>query len=243
MMRAIWKALSAGALAVAFTGSGAFATTLHTFDFDNKSNWDISAKTYTESVDGTTYVFDPVQRQNSNNCFDGSCYIETNQGSPSYLTTSPAGGLFDVVSLYFNYQGRRAETIFGGSLLGASRTPITLSDGTAYAPAGGFTIYLASDLSAAFTGKLEQNTGYFITFDRDQFDGIDSFFTQGNNSKQLRIDCVTISTNGTNITDAQSQLGNCAPSQPQVVPLPAAAWFLIAGLGGLAAVARKKRAA
>ena len=32
-------------------------------------------------------------------------------------------------------------------------------------------------------------------------------------------------------------------STPNVIPLPAAGWLLIAGLGGLAAVKRRKRAA
>jgi hypothetical protein len=112
--------------------------------------------------------------------------------------------------------------------------------GSSYDGTGDFRIYKASDTSSVFTGVLEQQTGYFVVFN-DLFDGITKFTWDAVDNKQIRVDCVSISPDGANIS--ASDLGNCEASTPNVIPLPAAGWLLIAGLGGLAAVKRRKRAA
>jgi hypothetical protein len=113
--------------------------------------------------------------------------------------------------------------------------------GSSYDGTGDFRIYLASDTSTLYTGALMQQVGYFVVFN-DLFDDITKFTWDAVDNKQIRIDCVSISPDGANI--AAADLGNCeASTPPPVIPLPAAGWLLIAGVGGLAALKRKKRAA
>jgi hypothetical protein len=116
----------------------------------------------------------------------------------------------------------------------------TFTVGTVNADDGWFAIFANS-----FTINVGQRSGQV-----GSFDNIQMWSWNASDVANTRIDCVTISktANGDNIdassaSSARSALSSCAPTPPEVIPLPAAGWLLLAGVGGLAAMRGRKKAA
>ncbi|MGI1661248.1 VPLPA-CTERM sorting domain-containing protein [Palleronia sp. KMU-117] len=234
----------------------ASAATIYTHDFDDPPPAVTNGDTVYKK-DG--YTYSPLNFNSSDACYTigdapgdtKRCFLEVRNGEATNVVQDDKDP-FDLLSFHFNFQGDNSNA--GGpnaqpainrldlfSMIGEAVGPTTnISLGSAYDGTGAFKIYLASDTSAVFTGALVKQTGYFVVFN-DWFDGITKFTWDAVDNKQIRIDCVSISPDGANIS--ASDLGECAPSSTPVIPLPAAGWLLIAGIGGLAAVKKRKRAA
>ncbi len=225
----------ASAVVVGMAGAASAAVITH--DFDDANNGQHSYQ-----KDGYTYT--PMNFNSASSCYtavvvgpgNGNCFLETTNGTPTDLTED-TGAAFDLLSFYFNFQGTAPNTL---DLFADGVKTTTIALGTSYSGAGDFKIYKEDDFTTAFTGALKKQKGYFVLFNNDLFDGIKKFTWEAAENKQIRVDCVSIGTGGSNIT--ASELGACAPTTPpNVVPLPAGAILMLTALGGLG-FARKRKA-
>ncbi len=225
------------------------AATIITHDFDDASNGQSS---YTK--DGYTYA--PTNYNSSSSCYtavvvgpgNGSCFLEVTNGTPTSLTRS--SNAFDLLAFYFNFQGTAPNTLdlygFTSGILNVPDTTTpnwsvttTIALGSSYDGTGDFTIYEEDDFITAYTSDLKKGDGYFALFNSNFFDGVTQFVWEAAENKQIRVDCVSTSTDGANIT--ASQLGGCTGATTAPVPLPAAGFLLIGALGGLGVAVRRRR--
>jgi hypothetical protein len=224
------KIMAAATLSL-FAGMANAATIV--FDFEDANNGD-------STYQSQGYTFDPVNLNSSQACADDGanpkhCFLEVTQGDPTTLTNDNEN-TFDLLAFHINFQGAGAQEDNVMALYGEGGTPSTeIEIGQIYDGSGAFSVYLASDLSQVTTA-LEQQTSYWIIINDDYFDGVAAFTWNASDGANNRVDCVFISDGGDNI--GISDVGGCATSTPEV-PLPAAGWLLVGGLGGLAFMRRR----
>lgn len=197
------------------------------------------------------YSFTPNSGTNGN-CpvaADSPCLKELTQGEITTMTKT-GGGLFDLLGFDFvlvgsgnnnNNQNNTSSMIVTGHFDPAVSFEIKLGDAL-----GTFTNYILTTVTGVSTGNVTFNEGYRVSFLNGLFDGVGSvdFKTvetvvcEAGGKKK----CVA----GTSGGNAQARIDNIVvpdPVEPPPVPVPAAGWMLIAGLGSLAAMRRRRNAA
>jgi hypothetical protein len=197
------------------------------------------------------YSFTPNSGTNGN-CpvpTDAPCLKELTQGEITTMTQT-AGGLFDLLGFDFvlvgsgnnpNNPNNTSSMIVTGHLNPAVSFEIKLGDAL-----GTFTNYILTTVSGVSTGNVTFNQGYRVSFLNGLFDGVgmvefttvETIVCDPGSKKK----CVP----GTSGGNAQARIDNIVvpdPVEPPPVPVPAAGWMLVAGLGGLAALRRRRTAA
>jgi hypothetical protein len=178
---------------------------------------------------------------NSGQCEAGDCTLESGQGNLPSITRSDSV-LFDFNRFWFSMQGIGGHPGQVNSLyvegfdkdgISVKKLTFTLGD-----PLGVFTDYsIAFKLgeggtgtndvdckgSPAVVGEICKSVGYAVT--------LGSLFD--------KLSKVTFSST----TTANVRLDGFELQRLSAVPLPAAGWLMLAGLGGLAALRRKRKAA
>lgn len=230
-MKIMGAALVAATLAF---GSAASASVM-TFDFDDANNGQKSYSKYNFTFDPTNFnsgqCFQPVDNGN------GSCFHEVKNGDPTFLTED-SGSSYDLLSFFFNLEGKggTAPNTQYFEVVGDNGKTVRFDFLQDYTTVAGVSIFEysydkktgAQSLSSP-VGKLSKNTDYFVLFD-NIFDGVKQISFDPSETAQVRIDCVSVSTDGSNQT--KDGLTSCKPTLAPV-PLPASAMLLIGGIGGL----------
>lgn len=227
--------LAAAGLALSLGGAQA-ATVTQLIHFDDAKN---GAKTYT-TADGNFY-FDPTNFQSSSLCADtteaqgnGSCLIEGKNGTLPTMTRKTGDKTFSLDAFYFLLTGK-----------GTGNT-LTFSDGVKSQD-----LKLNTDYSfvtkydgGGAAGKLMKDTGYWVDVTAlTGFKSITSIMFSASTDAQIRLDCVVTSFDGTTTEPRSGFKDGCGlPDQPAPVPLPASALLLLGGVGGFAALRRRKKA-
>lgn len=184
------------------------------------------------------YIFSPSNLQSSLQCFDGNCVQEFQNGEIGEFTRSDSGE-FDFLGFYFSLQGRggtdddlnflTVEAENDGTTIGPI-FEIALADlltsslpyfDVAWADGGDGdpNAVCKDDQNVAFdkTVRVCNQKGYFVSVLSGVWNGVDLVRFTSSSTAQTRIDNLS------------------------AIPLPAAAWFLIAGLGALGGLARGSR--
>ena len=170
---------------------------------------------------------------------------------------------FDLLGFYINFQGTGSSpdnemTLSGWDALTDELYMQSVVVGEGYTDGGDvnplgtatelddyLAIYLADeiyefgDAATQYEGPIEEQVGYFVVVLGGFFDGIDLFRWDASDGANNRVDCVAVSTGGTELSLSDFQSCAVAPLPPNPIPLPAAGWFLLAGLGGLAALRKR----
>lgn len=224
--------LAAASAAVSLTLSGqAQASTLPTptvtfTELDATFNDD--ANVYSEAG----FDFDPTSFQ-VGNCSpfptaNDPCIKEVQQTGQITTMTSSSGLPIDLYGFYFDMQGTGNPDSLNQLILSSSKT----TEETQFvfqlgqlAPAGSqlYFPYTFEDgvLSGdAYNGVIVNNDSYYVVIDSPLFRGVDFVTWSTRQAQNVRIDDISAA----------------------VIPLPAAGWLLLAGVGGLAAMRRKKAA-
>lgn len=149
------------------------------------------------------------------------CLAEVKQGE---ITTMErvGGGSFDLLGVDFLLVGSGNND--GSFLITAGSTVLEIMFGDLL---GSFATYALTHVDGTDTGSVTFNEGYRLTF-AGLFDDITS----------VSFSTTTTAKKG----DAQARMDNVVVSVPSAVPLPAAGWLMLAGLGGIAALRRRKTA-
>lgn len=261
-------AVAAASAVALLSASGASASTvtqlIHFDDIGNGPGLNpIVDDTYTTR--DSNFSFTPVNEQSSIQCApkvdegdaagdlansaNGKCVIETRQGSLIDMTRNTGDGTFSLDSFYGYFTGSGTGqfiTVTGYDAMDMETDSFSFIVGMTYDNVYGFSPndFILEDPPQT----LAFGEGYI--FDVSSFDFLDGVsrvsFTTSSNS-QFRVDCVVATFSGTTSEprsgfDAACGLGD-DPGNPEVVPLPAAGWMLIAGVGGLLAMKRRRKAA
>ena len=154
---------------------------------------------------------------------DAPCVKELKQG---VITTMErvGGGLFDLLGFDFLLVGNgnnNGSIIVTGFLDPAKVFEIKFGDSL-----GVFANYTLATVAGGLVGDVDFNEGYRVVFNSTFFAGL------------TKAEFTTVSDAS---GDAQARIDNVVT--PAEVPLPAAGWLLIAGLGGLVSMRRKAKAA
>ena len=182
------------------------------------------------------YIFSPSNLQSSLQCYDGNCVQEFQNGAIGEFTRSD-GGDFDFLGFYFSLQGR------GGTDDDLNFVTVEAEkDGTGIVPI--FQIALADLLTSTLpyfdvvwadggdgdpnaVCKDDQN----VTFDKTvRVCNQKGYFVSVLDGAWNGVDLVRFTSSSTALT----RIDNLS-----AIPLPAAAWFLIAGLGALGGLTRR----
>lgn len=240
-MRTIGMGCAALALAIGLSGAASAATITTVIDFDSGNPpYDPGANSEA-IVDG--YSVKPTNIQ-SGNCDVNKCTIESGQGDQLGIERIEEPLKFDAISFWFSPTGRAANPVFDedGNIIenyievtafkGAFETTIQFYLGRSlptFAPLATVVQDNGEGSTASATDECKlvicKNTGYLVTFTSDLFKGIDRIQWGAKDSGQSRIDSITLKR-----------------EEMEVIPLPAAGWLLLAGVGGLVAMRRKKAA-
>jgi hypothetical protein len=208
-----------GAAMLSLSIGGSNAATI-TFDDAVGGN---PAGTYTEAG----YVFQPNSASNDIKCYDGACLNEFRQGEITTMTKED-GGVFDLLGFYFALIGN------GTATQGVQDITVTglFEDLTSISRTFSLNALLSSFLDTTVTGSddpaataILKNDGYFVTITNGLFNNVLS---------------VNWSTNSEGVQSANARLDNVSVSDPSPVPLPAAGWMLLAGLGVMGMMQRRK---
>ena len=187
-------------------------------------------------VDG--YKFTDLNVQNSTQCATGRCIQELRGQGLITTITRMDGAAFNLDGFYFSLQGNGQQATHDVSVSrGGTMFTYALGDTDADGATGGL-ISLYDNTNNTIggllgNGTIQKSTGsdgpnYVVQYDAE-FDGITSVSFFGATTANTRIDNIRLSRN--------------MPKPPTGdVPLPAAGWMLLAGLGGMAAMRRRKRA-
>jgi hypothetical protein len=212
-------------------GAGTAAASTYTIKFEG----DQTQPTYAE---GDFIVGGLSQSSwNNGNCYLGSCIQEAQEGV--IATVAHKDGLaFDLISFYFHLQG-----VSGGGGDDIYENNCTHNCVSVYDISEATEILLASfvvrqdvpdgtevvkSVDASSVSVIAHNTGYIATF-TPEVSGLTLLSFNSFPNANVRIDEITLR-------------GPQTPT-PSAVPLPAAGWLLIGGLGALAAVRRRTKAA
>lgn len=219
--------------------TGAQAITISTtIDFDAGAPTYPNAAGSTAMVDG--YEVTPINIQ-SGLCETGECTIESGQTSLPMISR-PDNETFSLIDFWISPTGlagnRDPDTgeltdnyLSVTAFKGLVETTIKFAIGDSISPFGSALATVewapgeAATGSATATCKAELcfNEGYRVTLTSPFFQDVDKIVWSSKGSGQARLDTINLERMG-------------------VVPLPAAGWLLLAGLGGLAAMRRRKAA-
>lgn len=212
------KSFVTGAI-VAFSVSAASAATITFSGAGGNPNG-----TYTEGG----YEFTPSSTP-SGNCpvpADAPCIKELKQGVLTTMVKS-GGGAFDLLGLDFLLVGsgnnNNNQNNTSSFIITAGATVLEIKMGDAL---GIFPTFSLKKVDGTATGNVTFNEGYRLVFD-GLFDGITS------------VSFTTTSSQG----NAQARMDNVVVPDVAPVPVPAAGLMLMAGLGGMAALRRRKKTA
>ena len=258
IMRLIHTLLVAGAFALSGTAASAATQLIHFDELPNNSPQD---PYFDPDNNFQLDVVDPadgsVNFSSSANCADpidgvsgnGSCVVEMDQGTVWELThDADASGEvgaygedeFDLLGFYFHLQG--------GSPNNASNNFVEIENNDGDTLRWTFMDALNTDLITREDGDpidslvdVDNNTGYFVDLTglADWEDILWVTWTNGT-AGHTRVDCIVVSFDGETSQPYDGSTGCGLGTPPDPIPLPAAGWLLIAGLGGLAAMKRRK---
>ena len=262
-MKLKFKTLAAASTmaAVAALGLAATSASAAVVDFDDLNG----NPAYYENQN---FLFTPVGNSSSGLCYDGRCLQELTQGQVTTMTyDASAGGpygdggqggasiplstvapnygdAFNLDFFYFLLTGNGAASSNLLTVTGTFANNSTVSatfalNASTGATATGANVVFASDYDGNNNntpdGTIQKNVGFWVDLD-DRWHGIVSAKWTSGSTAQVRLDCV-----GANESGLGSASG-CKPSTMSPVPLPAAGWMLLAGLGGMVAMRRRKKA-
>lgn len=153
---------------------------------------------------------------------------------------------FNLISFYFALVGNNADIIVEGVFGDGTTTKrqYTVDDSTSNGDFAVGEVTFAEPFNGAAAGdnvdQLEKASGnngpfYYANLGQNFMDVKKIFFYSDQNSN-LRLDCVKLSGELTGTPQSSSCGTTMTP-----VPLPAAGWMLLAGVGGLAAMRRRKK--
>ncbi len=180
------------------------------------------------------YKFDPTSFQ-VGNCSpfptaNDPCIKEVQQSGLVTTMTNIAGLLFSLNGFYFDMQGTGGQNAVNELRVSTDKTgasPLIFRLGQ-LAPTGTqlYFPYTSTGTPPAPTGTLyngliNNNDSYFVTINSDLFRNVKFVTWETTSTANVRIDDISVS----------------------AIPLPAAGWLLLAGIGGLAAARRMKKAA
>lgn len=214
-----------GALMLSLSVCGANAATI-TFDDAVGGN---PAGTYTEAG----YLFTPNSATNDVKCFDAGCLKEFRQGEITIMTKD-GGGVFDLLGFYFALIGN------GTATQGVQDITVTglFEDLSTISRTFSLNALLSSFIDTTVVGSddpaataILKNDGYFVTIANGLFNNV------------LQVDWTTNSEDflaARVVQSASARLDNVSVADPSPVPLPAAAWMLLAGLAAMGFVQRRK---
>ena len=163
------------------------------------------------------------------------------------ISASP-GGVASASGSVFSFPITGGSVDSGGNaLIEHDGSLVTLSFGADFVTVGNFVI----DTAAANVSGVANGTGIatgaskveLFTFGAQTADGIPLLISSTLNSAlgaTFGTDAVFAVFGAEDVTGAQFGIAN---TSPEVVPLPAAGWMLLAGLGGLAVIRRRRRPA
>jgi hypothetical protein len=214
------KQIIAAAAIVVSAGSAQAATI--TFDGALGGN---PSGSYTEAG----YVFTPNSGTNDVKCYEGTCLKEFRQGEITTMTKD-GGGSFDLLGFYFALIGNGTQTqgVQDITVSGvfADMTMISRSF-SLNALLNSFTDTSVVGADVPSATAILKNDGYFVTLLSGLF----------NNVVQ-----VEWATNSQGVQSASGRLDNVRVGDPSPVPVPAAGWLLLAGLGMMTVIQRRKAA-
>ncbi len=229
------------AAAAVFGASAASASTVLE-SFNNFPNG--PSPSYTSQ--GFTYT--PTKTTNGQ-CFESLCLQEADQSDGVITTITYSGGAFDFLGFYLNFNGLTQDLENNFLTISDGTNSLFLNLGQTFAEIGLATVYgfVGNGNNKTLTA-LDTSTTKF-SFGSDGFlIGLGDFFTDvtsinftSDGQGTIRIDCAYYNVGETG-SFSEKEFTNCSPSTPPVVPLPAAGWLLLAGLGGLAALRKRKAA-
>ena len=234
-------AIAAVAASIAIMGGTAQAGTVHIEDFGTTKP--------SNPYENGGYVWDPVSATQGQ-CYDAWCIKEA--GTQDLLTTVdtyPDDSLkFDLLGFYVNLDGNGSVEGEGDDAK-ENFLEITSDIGTDDLILGLNTSYFADatvsiyeEVSLDPVDFLEKKSDGFWVIIEEGFTGVDELFFTALGSANVRIDCMALG-QGDYQFGGLDELSSCVPSSPpppNEIPVPAAGWLLLAGLGGLAAM-RKRR--
>ena len=200
-------------------GAISFPVGAATIGFDNVLGGNPNG-TYVE--DGFSFTPNGGTNGNCPVSADAPCVKELQQGVITTMTRV-GGGLFDLLGFDFLLAGagnNGGSIIVTGFLDPAKVFQIEFGDSL-----GVFANYTLSTVTGGLLGTVAKNEGYRVVFDS-------AFFAD-----LTKVEFTTASERG----DAQARIDNIVT--PAEVPLPAAGWLLVDGIGGLASMRRKAKAA
>ncbi|MCX7890547.1 MAG: VPLPA-CTERM sorting domain-containing protein [Rhodobacteraceae bacterium] len=176
------------------------------------------------------YIFQPNAASNDSKCAEGECLNEYRQGVITTMVKD-GGGAFDLLGFYFVLVGNGSQTqgvqdiTVKGTFADSSTKSLTFALNdllSSFAPDSSVTGY---DNPAATS--ILKNDGYVVSILNGLFNGV------------VKVDWTT---NSQGVQSANARLDNVVVADPAPIPVPAAGWLLLGGLGALAA-ARRRRAA
>lgn len=241
--------LAAVAAAAVFGASAAgAATVLESFnDFPNGPS---------DSYTSQGFTYTPTKTTNGQ-CFESLCLQEYSQpdGVITTITRAEEPEEFDFLGFYLNFNGLTETDAYNFLTITDDEDPsveigFNLVDDfdTIFSGITGYQVWLVDITGPTTTissllgtdGFSKEANGFFIALG-DAFLDVTSirFFSEGQGT--LRIDCAYYNV-GDGGSFSSEELTGCTPSEPPVIPVPAAGWLLLAGLGGFAAMRRFKAA-
>ncbi|WP_120502108.1 VPLPA-CTERM sorting domain-containing protein [Roseovarius sp. EL26] len=222
------------ASAAFIAGTASAATISTSIDFDAGSPTYENAAGSSATIDG--YFISPTNIQ-SGLCETMACTIESGQATQTEITRLD-NTTFSLIDFWFSPTGKAANPVLGddGELIdnffsvtaikGAVETTIQFALGdmlSSFSPLADVT-WAAGEgatgsASATCQAEICKNEGYRVTLTSAFFQDVDKISWSAKGSGQSRLDTINV-------------------ERTSIIPLPAAGWLLLAGLGGLAALRR-----
>ncbi|WP_227257988.1 VPLPA-CTERM sorting domain-containing protein [Kangsaoukella pontilimi] len=239
--------LAAGALS--FAAGAASAATYTIEDFGEKKPDDPYVS--------QGYIYDPANGVNGQ-CYDKETWCLKEAGTQDFLTTidtTPEDNvLFSLLGFYVNLDGVGSQEGEGDDAI-VNYLRITDNTDEGDVLTLGLNIDYKNDtdynsLVSIFTVEetpeevsfLDKRSEGFWVIIESGFTDVTKLTFEALGSANVRIDCMALAQGGDHGFEGVSSISTCAPSMPPPpeIPLPAAGWLLIGGLGGLAAMKRRK---
>lgn len=228
---AVTGAIAAMVMMSSFGAASAATLPNPTVHFDNLTSGFNGPGAYTESG----FDFDPTSFQ-AGNCSpfpDASdpCIKEVQQSGVVTTMTRNGGGTFTLTGFYFDLQGTGGQDPINQLIVSSEKSGLTplifqigqlaptgtqLYNNYSYAPPSG---PLTGDI---YNGPIGNNVSYFVTIDLPAFQDVASVTWSTFQAQNLRIDDISATV--------------------AAVPVPASALLLLGGIGGFAALRRRKTA-